>query len=106
MAISDRSALCLREPERTPSKNSKVLEQLLTIESQECVGSFMVGLMFNFLTHLRDLPIGKRFVCFCLPDLPFLGVLIFLGLFNQGNSVGVSSVFSCFSLFFQGFYLG
>ena len=37
------------------------------------------------------------------PDLPFLGVLFFLGLFEPRKFLGVLSVFSCFSLFLQGF---
>ena len=37
------------------------------------------------------------------PDLLFLGVLIFLGLFRPRIFLGVLSVFSCFSLVFKGF---
>ena len=37
------------------------------------------------------------------PDLPFLGVLFFLGLFEPRKFLGALSVSSCFSLFSRGF---
>ena len=57
----------------------------------------------------------RTFACFCerlrlerlrFPDLPFLGVLIFLGLFEPRKFLGVLSVCSCFLLGFSRVYWG